>query len=197
MQRFKSGMHLQSVIDEYVMERYLRILLVASAMMALFAGCASSASARERNENGNLIKGFQYGISLKYDLTITGTSAGAFASVGYRFNEKNYLGIHVGPSLIHKRVAVEEEPATRTSIPENSIFINKIGCPVILEYRRYARVGRNSYFICGMELGYLEQDMMPLCGFKLGADFKLSKAIRMNIAAVIGGSVGLSCGITF
>ncbi len=168
-------------------------------LLTMLAAISFTVFAQEEEQPKD--KRFQWGFSVRHDLTISGTSTGFMATAGYRFN-KNYIGINLGPSYLRKLVGVDapgDEPVTKTSIPEHRVLVEAVGSPLIVTYRRYCPFNAKNRiaFIAGADLGVIDEFMGPIMAFTLGLDFKIVKNTRMYVNCGFGGTLCLSCGMTF
>ena len=172
-----------------------RIVLLLAAL--LIAGSVYAQSGSRTDE----VKGFQWGVQYKqevfgYDGWLFQASANA--SMGYRFNRRNYLGAQTGYAF--------------------KAFVSGIGgndpcnaIPFLADYIHYCPIGKakKNSFIWGAEAGamivlYVEEtglvinELWPFAGLKAGLDFAIADYTHLMIALranYLG--PGISIGFTF
>ncbi len=184
------------------MKRFIRLSVVAIALLSF----AASANAQTEETISNQIKAekgwFQYGVNGRIGFVDPFTSEKAIVlSGGYRFNKKNYLGLNLGFA------AAEWHDDAR---PEDHLYA---AFPFSLDYTHNFYLGKakkHSIFLGG-EVGagltpkvvkYDDGDEISL-GYgilfvKTGLDFQLHDRLHLNLGIRVGFlALGAGVGISF
>ena len=170
--------------------KYHRIILILTALFLL--GSSYMCSAQDIGRFQGNIKGSMLGVYWDPHFM-------ADISLGYRFNEKRYIGLGTGCHWIGADYSYLSSSDSQ-KVAEQNGFVPAI--PLFADYVRYfpfAKHPRNSFFLgieaggaCYLKGAPLKSDttrMFPYLNGKLGFDFSIYK----NLGVIVGFNVVWGC----